>query len=354
MTPEEQRRHIDFIRELSKPGGVLDKKGPHATVNNPQWFYPGGKRPRRDRAALHAKLKREVRNAFPNAVQGGQALVLAGPPGAGKGTVKDTALKKDVDLYVNVDADEFKKLLLREAIADGSLESHIKPVEVHELEAQGEPFYPLELASLVHEESSILATALRDELIDEGTNVIVDTVLSDPGKAVDLGRQLSEAGYEVSVVDVEVPFEVSEDRIVERWQKGMREFESGKIEALGGRWVPSAYTRPLFDTEHGRSKSQDAAQVLAESCSRVRRYERHYTSVEEHRAATSEGRYAVPVCEAAMVRSKPGGKLEAEQSVSRLSAASFSTDRSAPRSAGAQAQRPVPRSERAPENGIER
>lgn len=280
--------------------------------------------------------------------------MLAGPPGAGKGRVADTVLGADRDQYVNIDADEFKKLLLREAMADGSYEEWIKPPEVRDLEEQGERFYPLELASLVHEESSMLARSLRTEMIDQGTNIIVDTVLSDPDKAVELGRQLADAGYQVTVVDVEVPFEVSQDRIVQRWQHAMQEAEAGKADALGGRWVPSAYARPLFDTEHGRSKSQDAAAELAQTCPRVIRYERHYTSAEEHRAALNEGREAQPVREVALTRSKPGAKLEAEQSVSRLTAASFSNERSPSRGAGTQSQRPNQRHDRGPENGIER
>lgn len=134
----------------------------------------------------------------------------------------------------------------------------------------------------------------------------------------------------------------------------MQEAEAGKADALGGRWVPSAYARPLFDTEHGRSKSQDAAAELAQTCPRVIRYERHYTSAEEHRAALNEGREAQPVREVALTRSKPGAKLEAEQSVSRLTAASFSNERSPSRGAGTQSQRPNQRHDRGPENGIER
>lgn len=152
-----------------------------------------------------------------------RALVLAGPPGAGKGGVASAVLGPEREHYVNIDADEFKKLLLREAIKDGSYDSWIKPLEVRDLEVKGEQFYPLELASLVHEESSMLATELREDLMEQGTNIIVDTVLGDPDKAVELGNQLADAGYQVTVIDVEVPFEVSEYRIQQRWRQAMQE-----------------------------------------------------------------------------------------------------------------------------------
>jgi hypothetical protein len=256
--------------------------------------------------------------------------------------------------YVNVDADEFKKLLLREALSDGSYDSWIKPHAVRDLEAQGERFYPLELASLVHEESSRLATIMRKDLIKSGCNVVVDTVLSSEGSAQRLGEQFEAAGYRVTVVDVEVPFEVSAERIVQRWQHAMQEAESGKADALGGRWVPSAYARPLFETEHGRSKSQDVAVRLAEDCSAVVRYERHYTSIEEHRASMRDGRAAKPHREEAKVRDKPGAELMSKRSATRLSAASFAGSKASTHGVGAQIQRSPRRPTPGIENGIQR
>lgn len=308
MSPEERQRHIDLVRGLSMSGGVLEKDAPTATINNREWFRSNGS-PRPERRALHDQLYAEVRAQFPEARQDACALVLAGPPGAGKGSVAEKVLGAEISEFVNVDADEFKKLLLREAIADGSYESTIKPAEVREMEATGETFYPLELASLVHTESSRLAAALREDLIAEKTNVVVDTVLGDETSADGLADQLTRAGYEVAVIDVEVPYLVSEDRIKMRWQEAMAEAEAGKAGALGGRWVPSTYARPLFDTEHGRSKSQDVAARLAEACPNVRRYERHFTSLDEHQSALREGRRAEPVREIEKIRAAAGAPL---------------------------------------------
>lgn len=309
MTPEEQLHHIGLIRDLSKPGGVLDATGPYSTVKNPEWYQPNGL-PTVKRVVMQERLKAEVISRATEVRQEGRALVLAGPPGAGKGRVADDVLGDDRAHYVNVDADEFKQLLLREAIADGSYETWIKPEAVRELEAQGERFYPLELASLVHEESSQLAAALRQDLIERRTNVIVDTVLGSEGTARTIGEQFAAAGYEVTVIDVEVNFEISEDRIEQRWQEAMREAEIGVADGLGGRWVPSTYARPLFETVHGRSKSQDVAEKLAASCPVVTRYERYYTSPQEHEASQREGRAARPVLEVAKVRERAGRPLE--------------------------------------------
>lgn len=305
MTPEDAARHIALIRELSSPGGPVTKDAPTASINNPEWWIDGELTPPRSR--LFAQLLEDAAAKYPDALNERRALVLAGPPGAGKGSVADRVLGAAKASYVNVDADEFKSALLRQAIADGSYESWIKPPAVRELEAGGERFFPMELAALVHEESSELASAQRTRMMGRGTNIIVDTVLGSEASAIELGSQLQRAGYSVHIVDVEVPFEVSEERIVQRWSEAIASAEAGQ-DPLGGRWVPSAYARPLFDTSHGRARSQDAAALLAENPA-VERYERHFTSMEEHRGAILEGRRAMPMKELDQARLHRGGPL---------------------------------------------
>lgn len=309
MSPEDTARHIALIRELSRPGGPVAKDAPTATFNNPQWWRQGAGRPRArgQRRELFERLLDEAAGRYPDALGESKALVLAGPPGAGKGSVADRVLGVAKSSYVNIDADEFKAALLRQAIAGGSYESWIKPPAVRELEAAGERFFPMELAALVHEESAELAAAQRVRMMGLGKNIIADTVLGSEASAVELGLQLQRAGYSVHVVDVEVPFEVSEERIVQRWSEAIAAAEAGQ-DPLGGRWVPSAYARPLFDTEHGRARSQDAAALLAQNPA-VDRYERHFTSMEEHRAALESGRRAMPVKELDLARLYRGGPL---------------------------------------------
>lgn len=103
-------------------------------------------------------------------------------------------LGSERDHYLVIDADEFKQLLLHEAQRDGTYETLIKPDEIRNREAHGEQFFPLELSSLVHEESSLLAKAQRERAIEQGKNIVVDTVLSSEHSAQRLGQQLTEAG----------------------------------------------------------------------------------------------------------------------------------------------------------------
>ncbi|QZN87739.1 zeta toxin family protein [Cellulomonas sp. C5510] len=267
-------RHRDLVRELSRPGGPLAADGPNATVNNPAWFRTPNQ-PRGARGELHDRLVDAHRERFADVLADKQAIVLAGPPGAGKSTVQRAILGDRAGEWLVVDADEFKHALLRTALEDGSYRNFLVPDRVRELEADGERFAPLELASLVHEESSLLARQLRAEAIADGLNIVVDTVLSSERAALSLGADLEAAGYRVRVVDVETTYEISAARVEQRWRNVTREFLADeRATGLGGRWVPSEYTRALFPPElAGTSVCEGVARTLAEQCPAVSRLE---------------------------------------------------------------------------------
>ena len=303
MASDDIDRHVDTVRRLSKPGEALGVGAPTSTMQNPRWWVRGEPTPSRDR--LHRALRAEVLAEASEVRQERRALVLAGPPGAGKGGIKADVLGEALEGYLSVDADDFKVLLLEAAERNGSLGEWITPEAVRELEAQGERFFPLELASLVHEESSILAADLRERAIASGDNIIVDTVLSDEGSALALGDQLAAAGYMVQVVDVEVPFELSEKRIRSRWQQEYQAALDGGS-GLGGRWVPSEYARDVFDGPEGLSKPEHNARVLAEQCSAVADYRVYRTGMDQ-----ADSPRAQPVLEVHRQRSRPGADLKA-------------------------------------------
>lgn len=325
---EATQRHIDHVRALSQPGQPLATDSPHATVNNPEWFKRSGGgvlKARGARSRMHSEIRAEHRDRYPDAKNERKAVILAGPPGAGKGSILSSALGAEESTYLRLDADQIKESLLQRALADGSYESTIKPPAIRDLEQQGETFYPLEMASLVHEESSLVTRRLRDSAISEGTNLIVDGVLSNPEGAQRLGAQLAAAGYDITIVDVEVPYEVSEQAIRQRWEEKYTQARAGEDNALGGRWVPSTYAREIFDGPNGRSRPEAVARDLAQNNGSVSDYQlwRRNSATESPRLDT---RLSRPYRDGTLMDSEAAGALRPTARTSPTRSRPRSTD----------------------------
>ncbi|MDR1014178.1 MAG: zeta toxin family protein [Coriobacteriales bacterium] len=300
MDAAEVQAHIDLVRMLSRKDGPLSAGSSTATTRNPEWFQDG-KYLTLERLKLHRSLLFEQARLAADVGANHRAIILAGPPGAGKSSLVAATLQDESDGYLVIDADAFKVALLQEAIRDGSYEGFIKPREVIDLEGQGHRFFPLELSSLVHEESSLLAQGLRTQAMESGSNMVIDTVLANAGSAQRLVRQLDDHGYDIRIIDVEASMGISKARVTKRWVQAYElALETG--EGFGGRWVPSEYIRGVFNAD-GKAVSAHIARMIADSCPVVSRYQLFKTT------SSTTG----PVLEADLSRTGTDGVLRTPQ-----------------------------------------
>ena len=161
------------------------------------------------RSALHDRLVGDALSAAPADDESLQAIMTMGAPGSGKSYVLGH-LGLCEDSVVLVDPDAFKQSLVeyRAAIAADDLLA----------------------ADRVHRESSRLAKRTRDEAIESRRDLCIDGVLSKREAAIDLIARLQNAGYELTIVAVTVPFDVAYERVLRRGEET-------------GRFVPLEFAR---------------------------------------------------------------------------------------------------------------
>lgn len=205
------------------------------------------------------------------------AVVMAGAPGMGKGTIQREQFK-GLPGFVACDPDKFKEKIIDHEYRNDTLGALDTPL-MAELKAQGHEFAPMEYSTLVHQESSLLSRQLQQQLQYEGKNYIVDTVLKNTDSAKDIMERLDGHNYTYDVVSVQGTAAESKAGIYGRWEDAYREYlEMGN--ELGGRPVPSEFADSTFPDSQGPSTTEIAAQWLAESGKGVQCFQQYRRGIE--------------------------------------------------------------------------
>lgn len=154
---------------------------------------------------------------------GKKAIIMAGLPGAGKTHILDSVLSEHVDTrdYTIVDADDIKQ----------------KIVEGGDIPA-AEGLEGMQLSPLAHEEASSMAKRWIVSLMGRGSNMAIDILASNPEKTQRLIDSLKQAGYEVSMVYVEVSPQEAAVSVLQRFKSD-------------GRPIPPSYIRSMARGSEG-------------------------------------------------------------------------------------------------------
>ena len=264
MTPADRRSHLETLRELTVPGGPIDADAPTATHRQPSNVTVGRRTKRLvltpARRRLHSQILDEYFSESPDVLRDRRALITAGPPGAGKSSARrDRVPKEEEHLWRFIDADDFKKRLVKKLQQSGEYESMIPPA-VGERIAAGERFAPGEFASLVHEESSMLARQARLRSLNRGERVVLDGVNGSDRKLREKVEELAKTGYSsVEIIAVDGPKAVTRARVEHRWNKSFDAYLAGDEDAgYDARYVPEHISDAIYREGDERSSCAKA------------------------------------------------------------------------------------------------
>lgn len=159
------------------------------------------------RHALYERLIATQLSAAAAGLSSPDVVLTMGAPGSGKSTVLKAIGLCQGDVVL-VDPDEFKRDLVEYQLG----------VAVHDRLS----------ADRVHRESSMLAKATRDQAIESRRDMCIDGVMSKRASAIELIKRLRDGDYNITIVAVTVPLEVSIERVQKRGE-------------VTGRFVPRDY-----------------------------------------------------------------------------------------------------------------
>lgn len=184
-----------------------------------------------ERRRLHDEILDDIMDRARGVPRDGKAIFAGGLGGAGKSTCLKGHAGVDPGEYVTLNPDDMKEeLAKRDAIP------------------KVEGLSPMEASTLVHEEASFLALSLADRCYQERANVMWDITMSSQKSVLSRVDALSQKGYDMRMVFVDIPPEVSKERAEARHRRGWEAHRQG--EGLGGRYLPPGVTDAQADPEY--------------------------------------------------------------------------------------------------------
>lgn len=236
-------------------------------------------------ATVQAYMSRAEREG----VRGGRAIIMAGPPGAGKshgvdavrnalGPEESKRLGVVEDGVITVDADDVKQVLLGNPVAGLEIDpdllaqardhwDHLITEHAPEILADGKPLLRGELATLVHSLSTATAGKVRENLVAARFDVKIEGTLKGKEKGALLVQQLRKRQYtQVCIVAVDTPQQICLEGAHRRWVEPR---STGDVTA---RYTPPEAVNSTFIEGRASSRCIDNARATYQLASAQSRF----------------------------------------------------------------------------------
>lgn len=222
---------VKLERRLAALDATLGKYYKSHSTNFTERDKYGVWKPERD--AIHRQIADELYKKAAGVPAEGRAIFLGGNAGAGKSTVITKQVGVDLDNYFMIAPDDIKEELAKRGLVPKLPEGD---------------FSPMEVSTLVHNESIRIGDMLADRAFRERKNVIWDGTMGNPGLIQSRVKKMDDLGYsKISAVFVDVSDDTSQRRVKERYRQGLYEWQQGK--GQGARYVPKVIQKSLSSAQ---------------------------------------------------------------------------------------------------------
>jgi predicted ABC-type ATPase len=228
LTDKEWSEHVSEVRDSldeARDAGLESHLLYTIDPNHQAWT--------KDRRSLHDSIINDLYAAARDVPNQGHAVIAGGLGGSGKTTVLNSHADIDLNNYLVINPDNFKKEMAQRGM-------------IPEIEGLS----PMESSDLVHEESSYLARQMALRAQADGKNIIWDITMSTRESTEKRISDLRTGGYSrIDGLFIDIPIETSIKRTEARHREGHEQYRVG--EGLGGRYLPPEVVERQEDPQWG-------------------------------------------------------------------------------------------------------
>lgn len=244
---EAHKEHLaNYIEEILDRVGDSQKQFSVVSKDGVRMYSP-------ERLALHREIMQDLLEKADAAgvPREGHVVISGGLPGAGKTYSLENAMGLDTTKFLTINPDDFKEYLAERWTVTGTEDGK---------------YSPMEMAAVLHEESSDMSKMFLKLAQDLGYNIIYDVTLGGAGEgAQQKHRKMVESftsrGYRADGLFADIPLEMSTVFAENRYWGGWAD-RMNNASWKGGRFVPASVTAGHASERGHNSSNRDNFDVV--------------------------------------------------------------------------------------------